>query len=78
MTDYKELLCGHLKEIFDDAASKPKNVLQKGRNNYSVHNIDRPRGSYVLVNIPSQERRYKPSYQVRQIVESTDQRGDPA
>lgn len=50
MTNYKELLCGHLKEIFDDA-----HVLQTRREPSRVQARNRPSGSRDLDYTPFEE-----------------------
>jgi len=50
MDSYKDLLCGHLKEMFDDA-----NVLQTRREPSRVQARDRSIGSDVLDYTPFEE-----------------------
>ena len=76
MINYKELLCGHMKEIYDDAANQSKNVLQKTGRNSGVHHFTRPSGSHVLVNVSSQKSRRETNCKVRPNYVQSDPRGD--
>lgn len=68
---YKDLLCGHLKEMFDNA-----DVLQAQWIPSRVQNRNRPRGSDVLDYTPFEEIRDQDSDPVRQNDSGTNQTGD--
>lgn len=70
--NYKELLCGHLKELYDDA-----NVLQKRWEVSRVQARNRSRGSDVLDDTPSEKVRNQNHDSMRQEDRSHVQRGDP-
>ena len=61
MTNYKELLCGHMKEMFDDAY-----VLQTRREPSRIQARHRPEGSNCVEYTPFEEVRDKDHDPVRQ------------
>jgi len=68
--DIKHLLCGHVKEQFNEA------LLYQAERSLRVHLSNRSSGSYVLVNIPPQKEPHKTYKKNRALVSSGDQAGD--
>lgn len=71
MTDYKELLCGHLKEIYGNA-----DVLQTRRVVSRIQTRYRPSGSDVLDYTPFEEVRDQDYDPVRQSDRRAIETGD--
>lgn len=71
MTDYKELLCGHLKEIYGNA-----DVLQTRRVASRIQTRYRPSGSDVLDYTPFEEVRDQDYDPVRQSDRRAIETGD--
>ena len=63
----KQILFSHIEEQLDAA------LLQKRLRDNRVQASDRPTGSYVLVNVPSQKDRHKTNHQTRPLVNSRNQ-----
>lgn len=51
--DIKRVLFGHVKDQVNEA------LLHQARRNLRVHLSDRPTGSYVLVDVPTQKESHK-------------------
>lgn len=73
---WKELICGSLKDAFNDTNNWDEDVLQTRREVSRVHHVDEPPRGYVLVNIQAAERRYLAGYQVGSINDSAFETGD--
>ena len=74
MNDFKTLLVGHVSPRLQER--NYAQLLQEKLRDRQLQTSDRPPGSYLLVNIPSQKERRGTRNQVRSKHNSRDQTGD--